>query len=125
MAIWADVVKLNAKMTVGFFYLLGILLIGGQVIAILAFLALRRFFMPSQMIQDPVPYFNLYYHIGKISFIITAITVLVLYILLHVTGDFANSFVIDPRNWLISVLPFFVGVHGAVGLMYIKHFLWR
>lgn len=110
------------QLIVGFSCLLGVLLVGGQMIAILAFLVLRRFFMSSQMIQDPAPYFHLYYHIGKISFAITAITVLVLYILLHVTGDFANSFVVDPRNWLIGVLPFFVGVHGVVGLMCISRF---
>ena len=108
------------QLIVGFFCLLGIMLIGGQMIALLAFLALRRFFMPSEMIHDPAPYFHFYYYIGKISFVITAITVLVLYVLLHVTGDFANYFVIDPRNWLISILPFFVGVHGVVGLIYIN-----
>lgn len=79
------------QLIVGFFCLFGVLLVGGQMIAILAFLALRRFFMPSQMIQDPAPYFHLYYHIGKISFVITTITVIVLYILLQVMGDFANS----------------------------------
>ena len=112
------------QLFVGFVCLLGVLLVSAYVTALLVFfLALRRFLIPTQMIQDPEQYFRFfYYHIGKISFVITAIFVLVLYVLLHVTGDLASSLVIDPRNWLISVLPLFVGVHGTVGLIYINRF---
>lgn len=110
------------QLIVGLFCLLGILQGGGRMIAILALLGFRPFILSQRTVQDPAPYWRFYYCIGKISFVFTAVTLIILYVFIQLLGNLWIALGIDPRIWVLAVLPYFLVVHGMVGLIYANQF---
>ena len=110
------------QLIVGLLCLLGILLGGGRMIAILALLGFRPFILSQRTFQDPAPYWRFYYSIGKISFVFTTVTLIILYVFIQLPGNLVIALGKDPQIWVLAVLPYFLVVHGMVGLIYADQF---
>lgn len=91
-------------------------------IAILALLGFRPFILSQRTVQDPAPYWQFYYRIGKISFVFTAITLVILYVFLQLFGNLVIALGKDPQILVLAVLPYFLVIHGMVGFIYADQF---
>jgi hypothetical protein len=103
------------QLIVGFLCFLGILLYGMGMIAILALLGFRPLILSQRTVLDPAPYRQFFYRIGKISFVFTAITLVILYVFLQLFG---NLVIVLGKYRVLAVLPYFIFVHGMVGLIF-------
>ncbi len=93
---------------------------GGSGLWSLAFIFLRPFIFPTRKYKKDAGLWKFYYNTGKLAIILTAITVIFIYL----TSDLileANLFShLQSKIGLILVPPYFLFIHGIISL-----FVWE
>ena len=97
----------------GVLSIISVALLGSKGIAALAILALRPFLLEKTGVFPDQERWHFYYKIMEISVVCTALTIIFVYIFLEV---FSHS-VPFGRLWLLMVLPYFIFIHGLIGLI--------
>ncbi len=99
---------------VGALSIISISLSGPVWIAILAILGLRPFILKMVPIPQDSDSWKFYYRIMKASIVATAVTIIFVYIVFYL---FSHS---SPTRGLLLLMipPYFIFIHGVIGLMY-------
>lgn len=105
------------QLIVGLLCLLGILLVSGEMFALFALIAFRPLILSRRTVQDPALYWQFYYRIYKISLLTTAITLVILYLLLQLFGNLVIALGKDPQIWSLAIFSYFLVIHGMVGFI--------
>lgn len=98
---------------VGALCIVSISLFGPKWIATLAVLSLRPLLLERIRSLPDQKRWQFYYRIMKISLVCTALTIIFVYISFEV---FPHAVPIK-QLWLLMVLPYFIFIHGLIGLM--------
>lgn len=114
--------KIYKSLALAFFYqaivgamcIASIALSGLAWIGTLAILGLRPFLLKQTEVTAGNNIWHLYYKIGKISFVVVAITIILVYARYEL---FSHSSPVTGL-WLLLIPPYFVFVHGIIGLIY-------
>ena len=99
---------------VGVLCVVSISLSGPAWFVTLAILGLRPFLLKKTAIPPGNDIWQLYYIIGKVSIVATAITIIFMYGVFYL---FLHSSPIQ-EFWLLLIPPYFIFIHGIVGLMH-------
>ena len=100
--------------TIGALCIVSISLSGPAWIATLAILGLRPLLLKQSEGTDDNKIWQLYYKIGKISFVVIAVTIILFYARFEL---FAHSSPITVL-WLLFIPPYFIFVHGITGFIF-------
>ena len=99
---------------VGALCIVNVSLFGPAGIATLAILGLRPLLLEKKKGLPDQSRWQFYYKIMKISVVCTAITIIFVYLILEL---FSQSIPVR-RLWLLMVPPYFVFIHGFIGLVF-------
>jgi hypothetical protein len=99
---------------VGALCVVSISLSGPAWFATMAVLGLRPLILKKRSTPPDKSDWKLYYNITKISIVATAVTIIFIYIIF---GLFSHSSPIREL-WLLIIVPYFVFIHGIIGLMF-------
>ena len=102
------------QVLVGALCIVSISLSGPVGITTIAILGLRPFILKKTSRPADKSIWELYYKIGKISIVCTALTILFVYMVFDL---FSHSSTIRG-HWLLIIPPYFIFIHGVIGLTY-------
>ena len=102
------------QMIVGLLCVYSMLVFGPAWLATLAILGLRPFLFEQIQRPDDKYIWQFYHKITKVSIVATAVTIIVIYLVFDL---FSHSSPIRGL-WLLTLLPYFIFVHGAIGFIY-------
>ena len=108
------------QLIVGIICVLAMLLNGEKIFILVALMAFRPFVLDRKTVQDLSPYWRFYNQINKISFVITAISLIIFLIFYHLLGNLAVFLGLNLRFWLMVLYPCFLIVQGTIALTYLK-----
>jgi len=100
--------------TVGALCIASIALSGPAWIATLAILGLRPLLLKQTELPADSSTWQLYYKIGKISFVVVALTIIFVYARFEL---FSHSSPIRGL-WLLFIPPYFIFIHGIMGFIH-------
>lgn len=100
--------------TVGALCIASISISGPVWIATLALLGLRPLLLKQDEVTSYSSIWQFYYKIGKISFVVVAITIILIYARYEL---FSHSSPVTGL-WLLFIPPYFIFIHGIIGLIY-------
>lgn len=107
-------------MFVGFGCILSISLLGSRVLASLALMALRPFFLEREKIKDEKLYWQFSYKIILNSVLIISLMIILLLIIVQ----FIPQWKVKLPSFeilLIEIIPFFLLTHGVIGFINISN----
>jgi hypothetical protein len=107
------------EVAVGIIVMLAVLLVSPKLVLLLAVIAFRPMILKTQTVEDDAPIWRTYYYVVKFSLIFTAITLILLYVFSEYV--FIGAVLHDQHGsvLLIGLLPYFIFIHGLVGMFHI------
>ncbi len=107
------------EVAVGIIVTLAVLLVSPKMVLLLAVMAFRPMILKTQTVEHGAPIWRTYYYVVKFSLIFTALTLILLYVFSEYV--FTGAVLHDQHGsvLLIGLLPYFMIIHGLVGIYHV------